>query len=563
MSVKLPYFALILLTLGSAAPVAHADGPLRESLRGYFEALSAGAPPMTAAARLHEPALLAALYEGRDYQPLWIAGGPLAAQIPALLAAIDDSLAHGLNAGHYHRRHLETLHHGNSDPLTLELLASDAYLRQVRHRSSGVIQPRQIDQEWHLLRPEAPPVATLERTAAVAAEPGAAGDAPSPGVQASLDALWPDNAEYRELVAARARYLALGDVTMVRVSDGPLLRSGERGPRVLQLKERLLGPGEYDDRFDTTLREAVVAQQRSAGLNPDGIVGEATLEILNAGRSSWIDRIDANLERWRWLPVDLPDTYLRVNIASFVLRVVHQGEDALRMDVIVGRPYRRTPVFSESIKHLVFNPYWYVPHQIAVQDKLPALRSDPAQLAQQGFEVRPAAEDGFQPITAVDFSQVERHRFPFALRQRPGPANALGQVKFMLPNPFNVYLHDTPGRDLFAQAERSFSSGCVRLSRPLELADWVLRNDGQSDAAAAIPDLIQRAATQTVYLRKPLPTYVVYFTAFTDDRGEVVFRRDLYRRDPAIVAGLRAGEPATVLGSVAEPSALPAAGPAG
>ncbi len=392
------------------------------------------------------------------------------------------------------------------------------------------MSPAALDPDWHVVESEVDPVALLERLAA-------SGTA----LQPALDTLWPQIPEYRALVAERARILAMNEPEMTSVPPGPLLRLGDDGPRVARLKQRLLGPGEYSDRFDDALRTAVVAFQRAAGLEADGIVGEGTLDVLNATRSSWIDRIDANLERWRWLPRRVPDTYVRVNIAAFELRVIKNREDALDMNVIVGKPYRRTPVFTADIAYVVFNPYWNVPFKLAVQDKLPILKRDPAELAALGFEVRPEGQERFEPVTAVDWSGVTKGTFDYLLRQRPGPQNALGQIKFMLPNPYSVYLHDTPSRDLFARQERGFSSGCVRLSRPLDLARWLLENDGQTEMARQVQGLAERSDTVTVHLRAPLPAYIVYFTAFTNATGQVVFRRDLYRRDAALVAALREG----------------------
>jgi murein L,D-transpeptidase YcbB/YkuD len=314
---------------------------------------------------------------------------------------------------------------------------------------------------------------------------------------------------------------------------------------VVALKDRLLGPGAHGAAFDAGLEEAVIAYQRAAGLEPDGIVGPGTLEALNATRFSWIDQIDANLERWRWLPRDLPPTHVRVNIAAYALRVFRGSEQPLAMDVIVGRPYRRTPVFTEAIKYLVVNPFWNVPPRIAVQDKLPDLKRDAAALAEQGFEVRLEGESEFLPVTTVDWTQIERDSFRHTLRQRPGPQNALGRIKLMLPNPYAVYLHDTPTRELFARQERSFSSGCVRLSRALDLARWVLENDGQPDTALALQALVDSGETRTLPLNTPLPTFLVYFTAFTDEAGEVVFRRDIYQRDAAVVAALHDAAPAS------------------
>ncbi len=524
------YFPLLLLAscLTSVPCLATID----DALTSYFEDVDGGAAPLIDGERLNRPGLLSKLYRDREYRSIWTADGPLAGQLDALLDAIERSTRHGLNPADYHLAALERLDAPSNphDELLLELLASDAFLGQVKDRATGAVSPAELDPDWHVIDSEADPGRTLDQLAA-------SGGAVLP----ALDALWPQSAEYGKLVAERARILALGQVEMVSVPPGPLLRPVDRGARVVLLKQRLLGPGQYSDSYDDTLKTAVVDFQRAAGLEPDGIVGEGTLEVLNATRSSWIDRIDANLERWRWLPRGVPDTYLRVNIADFDLRVIRHGDLQLSMAVIVGKPYRRTPVFTAAIAYMVFNPYWTVPAKLAVQDKLPVLRQNPATLAAQGFEVRPQGAEEFEPLTAVDWSAVTPATFHYLLRQRPGPLNALGQVKLMLPNPYSVYLHDTPSRDLFAKQERSFSSGCVRLSRPLDLARWVLDNDGQATSAERVRELAEGSQTVTVTLHTPLPAYIVYFTAFTDTTGRVVFRRDLYQRDAALVAALHEG----------------------
>jgi L,D-transpeptidase YcbB len=263
--------------------------------------------------------------------------------------------------------------------------------------------------------------------------------------------------------------------------------------------------------------------------------------MLNATKFSWIDRIDANLERWRWLPNTLPETMLRVNIAAFVLRGIQQGEETLLMNVIVGRPYRNTPVFSETLKYMVLNPFWNVPFKLATEDKLTILQKNPQQLMSLGYEAKMNGGDQFLPVDAIDWSGVTRRNFNYLLRQRPGPANALGRIKFMLPNPFSVYLHDTPDRQLFNKQERGFSSGCVRLAQPVVLAQWLLNNDGRPQEAATIESLIQAGDTMAINLNKPVPVFIVYFTAFTNTDGDVVFRRDLYQRDAPVIAALRGG----------------------
>jgi murein L,D-transpeptidase YcbB/YkuD len=529
------YPLVMVLLLFVDCPSVAAD-PASQDIRQFLEGIDAGAPPDVAGQRLHNPDRLSTLYAARDHKPLWTQGGPLAGQLHDLLRAIEDSETHGLNPRNYHLAVLQALTRGSTgiaeeeSAIAVELLASDAFLQQARHRSSGAVAPSQLDPDWHLVPEEVDTVALLLQTAD--------GNRPVEGVLASR---WPPQAEYQQLVAERARILELGEERTVRVAPGPLLKPGQADERVVQLKERLLGPGEHTPVFDLTLRESVVEFQRSAGLDTDGMVGPGTLEVLNASRFSWIDRIDANLERWRWLPRRLPDTYLRVNIAAFTLRVVQHDHDALSMNVIVGRPYRRTPVFSEAIRYMVLNPYWNVPFKLAVEDKLPQLKKDPQMLTAQGFEVRSAGAERFVALDSVDWNGVTRKNFNYLLRQRPGDKNALGRLKIMLPNEHAVYLHDTPSRELFSKQERGFSSGCIRLAEPMVLADWILRNDGQADKASQLAQLIATAETLTLHLKTPLPTFLVYFTAFTDAAGTVVFRRDLYNRDAPIVAALRSG----------------------
>jgi murein L,D-transpeptidase YcbB/YkuD len=407
------------------------------------------------------------------------------------------------------------------------------------------VSPHSLHSDWHLIPPEVNAVALLAATA---------GERRS--VAATLAALWPRNTEYDALVAERARIDALHEEDSVMVPAGPLIRPGQTGERVQLLQARLLGPGEHDGHYDETLREAVVAFQHAAGLNPDGIVGQSTLEMLNANRFSWLERLDANLERWRWLPREEPDTYIRVNIPAFTLDVREHRRTAMSMNVIVGKPYRSTPVFAADMRYLVVHPFWNVPHRLAVQDKLPQLHKDAAAMAAQGFEVRTAAGTDFVPVDIMDWSQVTRGNFPYLLRQRPGPLNALGSVKLMLPNPYAVYLHDTPSRELFAKHERSFSSGCIRLSDPAALAKWLLNRDGQAQQAARFDELLAGRETLTVHLRTPVPVYIVYFTAYTDDSGAVVFRRDLYERDALIVAALRR-DPEPARNAIPTNSAVP------
>ncbi len=511
------------------SPVMWADPGGSESLRQLLDAQSTGA--MTGVA-LHRPALLQQFYAGRDFRLLWADGGELSGREPELVQAIRDSAGHGLNPANYHAESLAALA-GPADVAPQgvalrDLLATDALLQQVVHRSTGVVSPRQLDTEWELLAPE---VDAMQWLAGLLRS--------GQGVGTALDALWPSAAEYHALVQERARILQGGDQVTTPVADGPIIRPGQAGPRVAQLRQRLLGPLDTAEIYDADLRQAVQAFQRASGLEPDGLVGESTLQALNARQVDWLDRIDANLERWRWLPRTHPETRIRVNIASYTLRAFDAGEPTLQMRIIAGRPARRSPVFSEVLRYMVFNPYWNVPTRIAVQDKLDILRQDPWSMEALGYEVNVAPGSPFQPLHAVDWSQVTRANYRYLLRQRPGPKNALGQVKFMLPNRHAIYLHDTPNRELFAKEERAFSSGCIRLSEPLKLAEWLLRREGRDALLPQPGTVLGQGEPRTIHLKTPVPTYIVYFTAFTGEDGQVIYRRDIYQRDAPLVAALR------------------------
>lgn len=519
---------LVVLVMSTAATDARADAS--ESIRRYLEGLDAGDAPAVAGRTLNEPELLSRLYRARDSAPVWVDRGPLDDEVADLLSAIGESVGHGFAAERYHRSVIERLLKARDEPsvLALELLLTDAFLSQALHRGRGAVFPPNLDADWQMPQAEVDALALLT---------GVIED--GHGVGKALQHLWPTDVEYRRLVERRAEIAASGDVITVQVPTGRLLKPGQSDERVVLLKQRLLGPGDYSPDYDDDLRREVIAYQRAAGLEPDGIVGDNTLEILNATRISWIDRIDANLERWRWLPRQTPDTYIRVNIAAFTLRVIEEGNTALSMNVIVGKPYRRTPVFTETLKYIVLNPYWNVPYSIATQDKLPLLKSNPTAEAQKGFEARPQGSETFVRVDAIDWSNVTRRNFNYLLRQRPGEANALGRMKFMLPNPNAVYLHDTPSRELFGRQERSFSSGCVRLERPLDFAAWLLSRD-QRPEAAKLAELLGSGETTTIYLKAPIATYLVYFTAFVADDGDIAFRRDIYGRDTTLIEALRA-----------------------
>jgi murein L,D-transpeptidase YcbB/YkuD len=280
-------------------------------------------------------------------------------------------------------------------------------------------------------------------------------------------------------------------------------------------------------RYDAGLELAVRGFQARQGLEVDGVVGPASRAALNLPVGERIAQLLINLERWRWLPDDLGDRHVLVNIAGFELQAVDYGQTVFRSAVVVGTPYHQTPVFSDQIEYVEFNPFWNVPTSIARGEILPKARRDPGYLAQQNIRVLAGWGDD-APV--VDPRRIDWSRpFPYRLRQEPGPNNALGRVKIMFPNPFNVYLHDTPARDLFGRASRAFSHGCIRVHEPLALAahvlDWSLPQ---------VQSVVDGRGRKIVRLAKPMPVHVTYQTAWVGQDGAVQFREDIYGRDARV-----------------------------
>jgi len=532
-----PLLTLTLLLLATepartAVPVS--SGPtsalvIAGQLRAHLETVPDTQDLRVEGVRLHHPAALSAFYRARSYAPVWAPhAGPGGADLEELQGALAAGRDHGLPPEFYHADLIRQLQDLAERAADLELIATDAFLTQGLHRAHGRLQPAQVDPEWHLFTEEMAPAALLEQLAE------------GPPVSFVLDSLWPRAREYWQLLEEKRRLLATVATPpdVPTVTPGPLLRPGVQGVRVNELRARLGLPAHADARFDTELETVVRGFQAQHGLAADGIVGPQTLELLNLSDADRIQRIDVNMERWRWLMQTLPATHVQVNVADFTLRVVEDAYEVLRMNVIVGTPFRRTPVFTELMRYLVLNPDWSVPRRIAVQDKLPLLRKDAAALAAQGYEARLAnSPEPMQPVDAFDWSSVTARNFNYLLRQRPGQYNALGQVKFILPNPYAVYLHDTPTRELFARSGRAFSSGCIRLEHAMVLAEWVLRDQPQW-TRARMDQVLARGATVNVLLREPLPVLILYFTVIAGESGTIYYRPDLYGRDAPIAAAL-------------------------
>ena len=245
------------------------------------------------------------------------------------------------------------------------------------------------------------------------------------------------------------------------------------------------------------------------------------------------------MERWRWLPPNLGDRYILVNIPSFGLELFDSGKRVMTMKVIVGKPYLSTPVFNARMTYMVLNPRWLVPRSIAIKEILPALRRDPGYLDRENLRVFEGSGPGRREVDpeTIDWHEVSPRHFPYQFRQDPGPKNPLGRLKFIFPNPFDVYLHDTPSRGLFARAVRGFSHGCIRIEKAIDLADYLLK-DNENWNRERLLAATDFSRERTVTLPHPISVEIVYFTAWVDEDGTVNFRDDIYGRDKELAETL-------------------------
>lgn len=470
---------------------------------------------------------LSRFYFSRGYQPLWFDADRLSVGAEQLWAVLQQADQEGLDPEDYLTESLQRVCGGRVQPLACELALSDSLLRYAGDVGYGVLEAAEVDPKW--LIPQQP-LPTEVLLAAVA-------DSPDP--VAVLRELPPPHPEYRRLRDALAEYRRSGPLDYwFAIPDGPTLRPGDHDERVMALRERL---GEnYPElllsadpaRFGPELTTAVTAFQARHGLAADGVVGPDTLAALNVPLQARIAQVRLNMERWRWLPRDLEPSRILVNLAAFELTLVQPGQPPRRMRTINGRPDRSSPVLQDRITGLVLNPDWTVPRRLAVEDLLPQLKRDP--LALQDKQIAVLRRDNGELVAvdpaAVDWRSLHGNNFPYILRQAPGPHNALGRLKFEMPNRQAIYLHDTPAKGLFHKSRRAFSSGCIRVDKPLQLAARLLGGDLRATSRRLLQG-IEDGQTERLAVAPPMPVYLLYLTAWVDASGNLQFREDVYGRD--------------------------------
>ena len=436
---------------------------------------------------IHAPSELTAFYVRRNHRPAWFDAAMGLPRADSLLQALSQADREGLAPEDYHLVAIggliQTLRSGAlagraSDPnafADLDLLLSDAFVTYASHLREGRVDPLTFKPRWVANERKADLPRLLEEVVA------------SGGVAGALRNLAPSHPGYARLRQALSVYRSLSARGSWRaVASDSTLRKGDTGSAVAAAHARLIEIEELSDSahtgatFDEQLENEVRDFQRHHGLEPDGAIGAATLRELNVPPAHRIRQMEANMERWRWLPADLGRRHILVNIAGFTVELFDDSRLVLSTRAVVGRSARRTPVFSDTMRYLVLSPYWHVPSGIAINDIVPAVRRDAAYLTRMRITVFTGSGADTRQVNpkGVDWAAVSRRNFPYRFRQEPGPDNALGGVKFMFPNRFNVYIHDTPARALFERAARDFSSGCIRIEKVVELAQYLLRDQG-------------------------------------------------------------------------------------
>jgi len=527
--------ATLLIFAASISVFAFAQTNDRDVLRDRIDILVSTQEATVEGAPIAAIALLDKLYARRNYQPAWT--DP--AMVKQLFDQVLRSVEHGLNPEDFHVRQLGArLNPGPraNDPIfraDTEILCTDALARLGVTLKFGKLDPADFDPAWNFSRKIArqDPLAYFNKVLETKT------------VASALAAAGPQNQYYQRFRNALLEYRSImAGGGWLTVSGGPVLEVGSSGARVSELRQRLRVTGDLtgpdpanQESFDNGLEEATKNFQIRHGIDPDGKVGPRSIEELNVPVETRINQLRASLERMRWVFRDLPGDFLIVDIAGFHAYLIEDGEQTWSTRVQVGKPYHATPIFKDTMRYLDFNPTWTIPPGILRKETLPAIRRDPSYLSRNNMSVVTTSGKIVDPST-IDWAATATKGFPYMIRQEPGPHNALGRIKFMFPNKYMVYLHDTPSKGLFARTERAFSHGCIRTQNPFDLAELLLEDQGWD--RQRIDQVIASKKTTRVNLENPITVMLLYWTAEADEDGTVFFRKDVYDRDAPIIEGL-------------------------
>ncbi len=549
MSRPSPLVALgIIALLSGSGPAAAQDADaVARSIRSRTDSLQAGNGVTVLGVALQTRGVMPEYYANRNYQAAWAAPG----QVQALLTAIRASRDDGLLPRDYLLGPLERLAPYASTRAAsptlradLDLLATEALIRLAYSLRNGKTDPELVDSSWSI-PPLAPPQRPAEFIEALIASDSLVG---------AVAALAPRHPQYVRLRQELARYQALDSAGgWPTIDPGLNLRVGMTDSRVPAVRSRLAATGDLPprdgaatgDTYDSTLAAGLARFQARLGLAPDGVLGVRSRAELNVAPAARIKALRVNLERGRWVLPLMGSTLLAVNVTAFESYYLRDDCIAWSGRAVVGEPFQQTPEFTANLTYLVLNPTWTIPPKILTDETLPAIRRDSTYLSRNDMVVLNRDGAAVDPST-IDWDRYDGRTLPYRIVQQPGGTNPLGRIKFVFPNAYAVYLHDTPARNLFQRPRRTFSHGCIRIERPMALADLLL--DDSVWTPAALDSAVDLGTEQTIPLARPVPVFVLYWTAWVAEDGVLHFRPDVYGRDADILAALDA--PFTFPGAV-------------
>ena len=468
-------------------------------------------------------------YKARGYDPIWIKDKKINTSIYKLVDILEQSYTHGLNPIHYHaniiKEYLELKQPSPQQLAEMDVISTIALTSYAHDLSNGRYEPLLIDPNWQLDAPNNNWKDLLYLDSAT-------------DMVDSLRLLAPRSPQYQVLQKWLVYYKDLAEKEKdIFVSAGVPLSAGDEGPRVAQLRARLVQLGDIrfstrkvnEEQFDLRLKDALIRFQRRHHITADGAAGSKTIEMLNVPLETRAKQITYNLERWRWLPSELEANRVWVDLTNYTVNM-HLNGELTSMKAVIGKPERKTPVFKGLMTYMVTNPTWRVPHRIARENLLPKLQADPNYLVKHGYKVYSSWSIGAKELdsTKIDWQGINEDELSFRFEQEPDEGNALGQYKFMFPNKNEIYLHDTPAKHLFREENRAFSSGCVRLENPKEFAREITKGSKQLNE---MNKALKNGSNTVISLPTYIPVYLVYFTVVPNANGMLEFRDDIYERD--------------------------------
>ncbi|MCC7305467.1 MAG: L,D-transpeptidase family protein [Alphaproteobacteria bacterium] len=522
------FCSLVFLQQARAAevfgPVYYPQAPLSGVLASDFAKESG----------IKNAAAIQGFYDQRGQKPYWTGKEGPSLEAVKFILLLRDSWQHGLNPKLYHTEEIKRLRE-TPGPLTewqLEALLTDAFILYTQDMSGMRVSAASLGlnaADWQQ------PYTAEQCIRFLQAEKD---------ITKFLDALPPASRTYRALQAELIRLSTQPEEPYAKVLPisfgGKLLKPGQRHARIPDLRLRLNAPQQGEDAllYDDILEGFVVKFQRASGLNDDGVVGETTLKLLNRSNADKIKQIVANLERLRWIGREKPERFVIVNIPSASLWAVEKGNIALQMPVVVGKPERATQSFITNITGVRFNPDWTVPPTIKKKDILPKLRENPYYLADKGMELVMVNAKGRRETIdpgSIDWDDISSGELArISMVQTPGAHNPLGNIRVLMPNKYDIYLHDTNHKEHFGRNQRAQSSGCVRMKNPRGMADFLLQPE-KGWSAAKSDQALEAGRTRDVMLSKTLPVYIVYYTMWVDANGNVTYGNDIYNLDKVLV----------------------------